>query len=96
MGWTCVHSVHAVGGGVLIMAMKYPFENRMAVEGQRYQEELYSRQEDEDDHIMFVHYDGTVVYEEHYGENEYGEVIYYCDKYECEDCPDYKECKAKE
>lgn len=72
-------------------------ENRMAVEGQRYQEELYSRQEDEDDHIIFVGFDGTPVYEDGYGLNEYGEVVYLCDIYECEDCPRYADdCDGKE
>ena len=72
-------------------------ENRMAVEGQRYQEELYSRTGD-DDHIVMVHADGTVVYEDGYGEDEYGDIVYYCEVVDsCEDCPRYgDDCDGKE
>lgn len=93
MGRSGVHRLYAFGSGGVGMA--WYDENRMVVEGQRYQEELYAREDEEDDHIAFVHYDGTVVYEEYYGENEDGEVVYLCDYYECEECPDYKECKGK-
>ena len=67
-------------------------ENRMAIGGQRYQEELYSRTDEEDDHIIFVGFDGTPVYEDGYGENEDGEVVYFCDFYECEECPINADC----
>ena len=63
--------------------MAQDIENRMAVEGQRYQEELYSRDEDGDDHIIFVKPDGTPVYDER---------VRYCDIYDCEECPRYGEC----
>lgn len=61
-------------------------ENRMAVEGQREQEERY-RDEAYNDHILFVGFDGTPVYEDGYGVDEDGEVVYFCDIYECEYCP---------
>ena len=45
------------------------FENRMAVEGQRYQEELYSLPDEE------------------FFEDEYDDIVTYCDIYKCSDCP---------
>ena len=71
-------------------------ENRMAVGGQREQEERYMREE-YNDHIIFVGFDGTPVYEDGYGVDEDGEVVYFCDIYECEDCPRFgDDCDGKQ
>ena len=71
-------------------------ENRMVVEGERYQRELYSKNEEDDDHIEFVGFDGTTYYEQGYGLDEYGRVVYLCDTYECEECPRYMtDCELK-
>ena len=45
------------------------FENRMAVEGQSYQEELYGTPDEE------------------FFEDEYDDVVTYCDINKCSDCP---------
>ena len=71
-------------------------ENRMAVEGQREQEDRY-RDERYNDHVAYVDFNGTVVYEDGYGLDDDGEVVYYCDLYECYDCPKYgDDCDGKE
>ena len=73
--------------------MTYPFENRMAVEGQRYQEALYAREFEEDDHIEFVDADGNVVYEDGYDPYD---IVTYCELYECSACPRYgDDCDGK-
>lgn len=68
-------------------------ENRMAVEGQRYQEELYSRHEEKEDHIVMVLPDGIEVYED-----GYDDIVTYCDVVDCcEDCPRYgDDCDGEE
>lgn len=71
-------------------------ENRMAVEGQREQEERYMS-EAFNEHVAYVELDGTVVYEDGYGLDDDGEVVYFCDIYDCEDCPKYgDDCDGKE
>lgn len=77
------------------MASWWNIENRMAVEGQREQEDRYTRPEFAD-HIAYVEFDGTPVYEEGYGLNDDGEVVYLCDIYDCEYCPRYgDDCDGK-
>lgn len=51
----------------------------------------------EDDHIVMVHADGTPVYEDGYGPDEYGDIVYYCDICDsCEECPKYGyDCDGK-
>ena len=72
-------------------------ENRMVVEGARYQRELYARRDDADDHIIFVRPDGDPVYEEFYGPDDRGEVVYLCDIYQCSECPRYgDDCDGEE
>ena len=47
--------------------------------------------------IFAVDFDGTVVYEDGYGLDDDGEVVYFCDIYECEDCPRFgDDCDGKE
>lgn len=66
-------------------------ENRMAVEGQREQEERYMS-EAFNERVAYVELDGTVVYEDGYGLDDDGEVVCYCDLYECYECPRYGDC----
>lgn len=65
------------------------FENRMAVEGQREYEARYGTPDreyfEDDDHIVLIRSDGSVVYEDGYGPD----VVTYCDIYDCRECPRY-------
>lgn len=94
MGWAVLHSLHAFGHRGLVMA--WYDENRMVVEGQRIQEERYTS-EAYNDHVAYVEWDGTVVYEDGYGVDDDGEVVYFCDIYECKYCPRYgDDCDGRE